>query len=106
MPQFENHAFNPFFSNIRQNMELAHGPIRERFTVRLPQECDINPETGLIKAKNPRCLDGESYMDSKGYFVVPKWLRQTVVNDEGPTLLAEMYEVNFFVGICIKERYH
>ncbi|OZJ06905.1 hypothetical protein BZG36_00056 [Bifiguratus adelaidae] len=35
-PAFENQAFNPFFSNIRQNMELGSGKITERFSVRLP----------------------------------------------------------------------
>ncbi|KAG1444709.1 hypothetical protein G6F56_010184 [Rhizopus delemar] len=42
MPQFDNQAFNPFFSNIRQNMELSHGPIRERFPIRLPSECNVD----------------------------------------------------------------
>ncbi|KAI8145040.1 protein-tyrosine phosphatase-like protein [Fennellomyces sp. T-0311] len=91
MPQFENHAFNPFFSNIRQNMELSHGPIRERFPIRLPRECTSVPETGLVNASHPRCLDGISRMDA-GHLVVAKWLRETILDETGPKLLAEMYE--------------
>ncbi|KAI9277017.1 protein-tyrosine phosphatase-like protein [Phascolomyces articulosus] len=94
MPQFENHAFNPFFSNIRQNMELAHGPISERFKIRLPHDSSIaNSEKGSIQVKNPRCLDHTTFIDEHGHFIVPKWLRHTIVDDEiGPKLLAEMYE--------------
>ncbi|KAG1451151.1 hypothetical protein G6F56_008159 [Rhizopus delemar] len=70
MPQFDNQAFNPFFSNIRQNMELSHGPIRERFPIRLPPQCNTKHES---------------------YFVAPVWLQNTVKED-GPKLLADNYE--------------
>ncbi|OAD70008.1 hypothetical protein PHYBLDRAFT_135579 [Phycomyces blakesleeanus NRRL 1555(-)] len=76
MPQFENQAFNPFFSNIRQNMELSHGPIRERFPVRLPAD----------------------HMDHSTHtFSPPSWLRTVVIKDSpnqkaGAQCLAEMYE--------------
>ena len=66
MPHFENQAFNPFFSNIRQNMELSHGPIRERFPIRLP-----------IQHPDPK--DG------------PEWLRNTL-GEQGAQYLAETYE--------------
>ncbi|KAI9319786.1 protein-tyrosine phosphatase-like protein [Dichotomocladium elegans] len=91
MPQFENQAFNPFFSNIRQNMELAHGPIRERFPIRLPRECR-STETGLvINSTSPRCIAGISHIEN-GKFAAPRWLRSTVIPESGPQQLAEMYE--------------
>jgi protein-tyrosine phosphatase len=71
MPQFDNQAFNPFFSNIRQNMELSHGPIRERFPIRLPPKCNVEPN---------------------GTFQPPSWLQATV-GEGGAQLLAETYEV-------------
>lgn len=94
MPQFENQEFNPFFSNIRQNMELSHGPIRERLPVRLPQECHLDSRIGNVSGhtKNPRCLQGVSHVEN-GVFVAPKWLRDIVIDGTGPQKLAEMYEV-------------
>jgi hypothetical protein len=74
MPQFENQAFNPFFSNIRQNMELSHGPIRERFPIRLP----------------PKCNSDQVEVNSKQK--APHWLQSTV-KEQGAKLLAETYEV-------------
>jgi protein-tyrosine phosphatase len=92
MPKFENQAFNPFFSNIRQNMELSHGGIKERFPVRLPQNYDINADSiqvqGAVRSMKP-CIGTENGR------TVPPWLRKTLLPDNvGPTYLAETYEVN------------
>ncbi|KAG2201641.1 hypothetical protein INT47_003867 [Mucor saturninus] len=91
MPQFENQAFNPFFSNIRQNMELSHGPIRERFPVRLPSKCNMVDPTRLIQATEsvPRCVAG-GHMEN-GLFQAPGWLHETV-QENGAQILAETYE--------------
>ncbi|KAI8886208.1 hypothetical protein K501DRAFT_321970 [Backusella circina FSU 941] len=92
MPQFENQAFNPFFSNIRQNMELSHGPIRERFPVRLPTQCNVDPnyhiQTSSLLA--PRCVAG-GQMDADQRFQAPEWLQNTI-EEKGPQYLAETYE--------------
>lgn len=98
MPHFENQAFNPFFSNIRQNMELSHGPIRERFPIRLAKDYEAN-DAGLVKSyttskPSPRCLPGISHVDDAGFFVGPKWLRTTVMPETGAQQLAEMYEAS------------
>ena len=98
MPHFENQAFNPFFSNIRQNMELSHGPIRERFPIRLAKGYEANA-IGLVKSQatlkpSPRCLPGISHVDDEGFFVGPKWLRTTLMPDTGAQQLAEMYEAS------------
>lgn len=98
MPHFENQAFNPFFSNIRQNMELSHGPIRERFPIRLAKDYEAN-DAGLVRSSatskpSPRCLPGISYVDDAGFFVGPKWLRTTVMPETGAQQLAEMYEAS------------
>ncbi|KAL0074436.1 protein-tyrosine phosphatase-like protein [Phycomyces blakesleeanus] len=100
MPQFENQAFNPFFSNIRQNMELSHGPIRERFPVRLPAECNIDPRTGNVAwhgPTQPRSIPGSHMDHSTHTFSPPSWLRTVVIKDSpnqkaGAQCLAEMYE--------------
>ncbi|KAF7731545.1 hypothetical protein EC973_009309 [Apophysomyces ossiformis] len=90
MPQFENQEFNPFFSNIRQNMELSHDPIRERFAIRLPSECTV--QANRIKlTRQPRLVAGCCIQD--GELSVPSWLQNTVV-ESGAQLLAEMYEAS------------
>lgn len=102
MPQFANEAFNPFFSNIRQNMELSHGPIRERFSVRLPTNCKCT-NSGIVQlqqgAKPPRCLRGTSHLENDAAFVAPRWMRE-IVQESGPKKLAEMYEV---IGTHLKK---
>jgi protein-tyrosine phosphatase len=94
MPQFSNQAFNPFFSNIRQNIELSHGPIRERFPINLPPGCSIDPNNDdhIQISKTPRSIPG-CEMDSvhQSCFKAPIWLRDTI-KAEGPKLLAESYE--------------
>ncbi|ORE11358.1 hypothetical protein BCV72DRAFT_253802 [Rhizopus microsporus var. microsporus] len=94
MPQFENQAFNPFFSNIRQNMELSHGPIRERFPVRLPPKCYVDPqnEDHIQIDRAPRCIAG-GHMDPEhsNCFRAPTWL-QNIIKEQGPKVLAESYE--------------
>ncbi|KAI8990045.1 protein-tyrosine phosphatase-like protein [Pilobolus umbonatus] len=94
MPQFENQAFNPFFSNIRQNMELSHGPIRERFPIRLPPQCSVDPNNNYqVQASiTPRCVAG-GHMDKnkRGSFIAPQWLQRTIW-DNGAQILAETYE--------------
>ncbi|CAO3664859.1 unnamed protein product [Rhizopus stolonifer] len=88
MPQFDNQAFNPFFSNIRQNIELSHGPIRERFPVRLPPQCSVDPiNDDRIRIKKQNTADTEH----ERYFIAPAWLQNTVKED-GPRLLADSYE--------------
>lgn len=92
IPQFENQAFNPFFSNIRQNMELSHGPIRERFPIRLPSKCNVDPNNNdqveLVDTM-PRCVAG-GHMSDKG-FKGPEWL-QCTIREDGAQILAETYE--------------
>lgn len=92
MPQFENQAFNPFFSNIRQNMELSHGPIRERFPVRLPNKCNMVDPTRSIQLVDsvPRCVAGGHMLNQ--FFRAPTWLHDTV-QENGAQILAETYEV-------------
>lgn len=93
MPQFENQAFNPFFSNIRQNMELSHGPIRERFPVRLPAQCNVDPShdyTVQVKTE-PRCVAG-GHLEKDASFKAPQWLHSTI-KENGAQILAETYEV-------------
>ncbi|GAA5813840.1 hypothetical protein MFLAVUS_007327 [Mucor flavus] len=93
MPQFENQAFNPFFSNIRQNMELSHGPIRERFPIRLPSKCNVDPNNNYhVQVDSvPRCVAG-GHMDPKQkLFKAPGWLQSTI-KENGAQILAETYE--------------
>ncbi|KAI8579911.1 hypothetical protein K450DRAFT_239698 [Umbelopsis ramanniana AG] len=90
MPKFENQAFNPFFSNIRQNLELSHGGIKERFPVRLPASYNIDTNTGNVEgAIHPmkHCIGTDAGS------TVPAWLRKALLPDNvGPTYLAESYE--------------
>jgi protein-tyrosine phosphatase len=62
-------AVNPFFSNIRQNMELCHGPLKERFAIRLPS----------------------SKVSTSQLF---QWLHDVIETEKGPKKLVEMYEVS------------
>ncbi|KAI9338427.1 protein-tyrosine phosphatase-like protein [Pilaira anomala] len=95
---------NPFFSNIRQNLELSHGPLKERFSVRLPWGLQNNH--GTISSSTTSCslaysnhnthhprfgLAGSS-VDEQGNFVLPIWLRNVMNSEKGPKKLAEMYE--------------
>ncbi|CAO3639156.1 unnamed protein product [Cunninghamella echinulata] len=106
MPQFENQAFNPFFSNIRQNMELAHGPIKERFPIRLPSHCHAklqSDHTLIIEMDKldpkPRCFAGarmETSPDNKHIFILPRWLQNTMIDTStgniGTLVLSVLYE--------------
>lgn len=98
MPHFDNQAFNPFFSNIRQNMELSHGPIRERFPIRLPRGCQVDAAGRIIlqerrSQQKPRCVAGVSDIDKDASALRgPNWLARAVREDSGPKTLAEMYE--------------
>ncbi|KAI8144705.1 protein-tyrosine phosphatase-like protein [Fennellomyces sp. T-0311] len=79
----DNQQFNPFFSNIRQNMELSHGSIKERFPIRLPSSCQIDMGTGRVTT-DQRPLRQP---------VMPPWLREMINTTDGPRKLAELYEV-------------
>lgn len=87
---FSNDAFNPFFSNIRQNMELCHGSIKERFPVRLPNLVNYDPDTGLVLFSNAgqkmrECSDLPN--------VIPPWMQRAIEPELGPKTIAESYEV-------------
>ncbi|KAG0164933.1 hypothetical protein DFQ28_007292 [Apophysomyces sp. BC1034] len=90
MPQFENQEFNPFFANIRQNMELSHDPIRERFMIRLPAQCTVQADH-VKTHQQPRLVAGSCIQDDA--FLAPCWLQNTV-KEGGAQLLAEMYEAS------------
>lgn len=100
MPKFENQAFNPFFSNIRQNLELSHGGIKERFPVRLPASYNIDATTGKVQgAIRPM----KSCIGTDDGSVVPVWLRKALLPDnEGPTYLAETYEVSISFAFMMR----
>ncbi|KAI8079679.1 protein-tyrosine phosphatase-like protein [Gilbertella persicaria] len=99
---------NPFFSNIRQNLELAHGPIQERFDIRLPYGfhhqdgivyCSRSPSSqtsgGSVQANthyHPRFGLAGSSVDHEGNFELPVWLQKVMYAAHGPKLLADMYE--------------
>ncbi|GAA5794934.1 hypothetical protein HPULCUR_000282 [Helicostylum pulchrum] len=97
-------SVNPFFSNIRQNLELSHGPLKERFSVRLPW--GLQNEQGTISsslspalsssvsnnAHHPRFGLAGSSVDKHGNFVLPAWVRDIMDTENGPKKLAEMYE--------------
>ncbi|KAG1084368.1 hypothetical protein G6F42_021812 [Rhizopus arrhizus] len=92
-------AVNPFFSNIRQNLELSHGPLEERFPVRLPY--GSKNDNGIISSAShhsaisnhhPRFGLAGSSVDAEGNFVLPVWLKTIMKNDTGPKKLAEKYE--------------
>jgi hypothetical protein len=102
-------AINPFFSNIRQNLELSHGPLQERFHVRLPY--GLQNKKGIILPTSPNAaslfnlasqsnvyhprygLAGSS-VDAHGNFDLPIWLKDIMDENTGPKKLAEMYEVS------------
>lgn len=97
-------AMNPFFTNIRQNLELSHGPLKERFAVRLPY--GLKYENSIVKsitssplstsfnnAHHPRFGLAGSSVDQDGNFQPPIWLRNIMDVENGPKKLAEMYEV-------------
>ncbi|KAI8091904.1 protein-tyrosine phosphatase-like protein [Thamnidium elegans] len=102
-------SVNPFFSNIRQNLELSHGPLKERFHVRLPW--GLQNEQGIISSSlsspasssssissvsnnthHPRFGLAGSSVDKHGNFVLPSWIRDIMDIENGPKKLAEMYE--------------
>lgn len=95
---FANDAFNPFFSNIRQNMELCHGSIKERFPVRFPRQSEIDPDTGLVRFLNNndkrviRYCAGISSADEL-HIMLPPWMRKVIDPELGPKNMAESYEV-------------
>ncbi|CEP13711.1 hypothetical protein [Parasitella parasitica] len=92
-------AVNPFFSNIRQNLELSHGPLEERFAVRLPY--GSKNDNGVISAcsqhaatsnHHPRFGLAGSSVDEQGNFVLPIWMKDVMKSNVGPKKLAENYE--------------
>lgn len=94
---FSNDAFNPFFSNIRQNMELCHGSIKERFPVRLPNTVEYDRDNGLVRFNN---ADQKMRECSDLPNILPPWMRRAIDPEHGPKNIAESYEVinnvNFF----------
>lgn len=95
---------NPFFTNIRQNLELSHGPLKERFSVKLPWGLQYNNGvvssitssplcTSLNATHHPRFGLAGSSVDHQGNFQLPIWLRNIMDAENGPKKLAEMYEV-------------
>jgi protein-tyrosine phosphatase len=108
-------AINPFFSNIRQNLELSHGPLQERFPVRLPY--GLQNKNGIISstASSPNTAAASffnvnsqsnvyhsryglvgSSVDTQGNFDLPLWLKDIMDEKTGPRKLAELYEVSIF----------
>ncbi|KAF1802500.1 protein-tyrosine phosphatase-like protein [Mucor lusitanicus] len=92
-------AINPFFSNIRQNLELSHGPLKERFYVRLPYGSknddgiiSTNSQHSATSNHHPRFGLAGSSVDAQGNFVLPMWLKTIMKSDTGPKKLAEKYE--------------
>lgn len=105
---------NPFFSNIRQNLELSHGPLQERFPIRLPY--GLQNKKGIISSTSssptpasffnvsgnnqsnnhhPRYGLAGSSVDLQGNFDLPLWLKDTMDEKTGSQKLAEMYEVKY-----------
>ncbi|KAG2198422.1 hypothetical protein INT47_008999, partial [Mucor saturninus] len=90
---------NPFFTNIRQNLELSHGPLKERFDVRLPW--GLLNKDGAIYSNSPLSLSSHhprfglagSSVDVKGNLQLPNWIRDIMDTENGPKKLAEMYEL-------------
>ena len=79
-------------------MELSHGPIRERFPIRLPPKHNVVDQCIQIDASivTPRCVAGSHIEDDNhGHtcFKGPAWLQMTVA-ENGAQVLAEMYEVS------------
>ncbi|KAI8087386.1 protein-tyrosine phosphatase-like protein [Thamnidium elegans] len=95
---FANDAFNPFFSNIRQNMELCHGSIKERFPVRFPDQVEFDADTGLVRFLNNddkrviRYCAGTSSADEL-HIMLPPWMRRVIDPELGPKHMAESYEI-------------
>lgn len=100
-------GMNPFFSNIRQNLELSHGPLKERFAVRLPyglKNKDGTISSTLSTSKNgspsasnhPRFGLAGSSVDQDGKFQLPIWMRDIMNIENGSKKLAQMYEVSLF----------
>ncbi|KAI9259841.1 protein-tyrosine phosphatase-like protein [Helicostylum pulchrum] len=94
---FANDACNPFFSNIRQNMELCHGSIKERFPVRFPRQAEFDADTGLVRFLNNdekrvvRHCAGISSADEL-HIMLPPWMRRVIDPELGPKYMAESYE--------------
>ncbi|CEP11418.1 hypothetical protein [Parasitella parasitica] len=89
--QFENQAFNPFFSNIRQNMELSHGSITERFPVRFPNGMHYDANTGSIRF-NGKLHQMRRCASMPDDHTLPPWLQKCIAPDTGPNIMAEYYE--------------
>ncbi|GAN03529.1 conserved hypothetical protein [Mucor ambiguus] len=88
---FADQAFNPFFSNIRQNMELSPSGIKERIPIRFPEGMQYEPVTGSIKLNgNDQPLRHCIGMLNK--FKLPPWLQRCLAPDTGETLMAKCYE--------------
>lgn len=95
IPVLSNNT-NPFFSNIRQNLELAHGPLKERFPVRLP--FGLKYDQGVIlshpSSHHPRYGLAGTFVDAQGNLILPLWLNQVLGLNTGPEKLAELYEAS------------
>ncbi|KAG1449700.1 hypothetical protein G6F55_010047 [Rhizopus delemar] len=84
---------NSFFTNIRQNLELSHGPLKERFAIRTPSGKEHkNGMIQLSPTHHPRYGLGGSSADKLGNFELPVWLREMMNKESGPKKLAENYE--------------
>ncbi|KAI8380441.1 protein-tyrosine phosphatase-like protein [Choanephora cucurbitarum] len=103
-------AANPFFSNIRQNMELSHGPIQERIHIRLPSGFSYKNGSILYSSnRSPSSQDSQSSVeanthyhprfglagssvDCDGNLELPNWLQKVIDPINGSKKLAAMYE--------------
>ncbi|KAI8994463.1 protein-tyrosine phosphatase-like protein [Pilobolus umbonatus] len=87
---------NPFFSNIRQNLELSHGPLRERFSIGLPSYAQYHNDTQSVVVASNSMYHSEDqitvYDSTVNPIHIPSWLRAVVNEQTGPQRLAEMYE--------------
>lgn len=89
---FVNQAFNPFFSNIRQNMELSPSGIKERIPVRFPEGMQYKPENGSVM-KNGKDQPLRHCVGMLDNYTLPPWLQRCLAPDTGETLIAKSYEV-------------
>ncbi|KAL0137036.1 protein-tyrosine phosphatase-like protein [Mucor lusitanicus] len=88
---FVNQAFNPFFSNIRQNMELSPSGIKERIPVRFPEGMQYKPENGSVM-KNGKDQPLRHCVGMLDNYTLPPWLQRCLAPDTGETLIAKSYE--------------
>ncbi|KAI7861598.1 protein-tyrosine phosphatase-like protein [Spinellus fusiger] len=83
---------NPFFSNIRQNEELAHGPIKERIPIHLPPHVQQDLNNNVLYSKKAPRARSSIRPNAHGWTMdTPEWIA-SVLSDKGPEYLAKMYE--------------